>query len=103
MGFTFFRNGSIIEFVVRDDSGAKIETQKCPIKDKKKATWIMRMLKEKYGFVPEIKNERSVSFMESERNLFGSLDKRNTTKKENTEDKNDVDWFGYAFTNEENE
>jgi len=42
--------GEIIEVIVRDFSGAKIESYKFRVKDKDKASKIFRVLKSKYGF-----------------------------------------------------
>lgn len=53
MGVDYFRTGETVEIVVRDFSGAKIETYSCKIDDKKKYSAILRYLKEKYGFEPE--------------------------------------------------
>lgn len=54
MGINYFRRGNLVEIIIRDDSGAKIETHKCNIKDKKKYAAILRYLRDKYGFEPEI-------------------------------------------------
>ena len=51
----FYRNEERIEVIIRDESGAKIETLTCSRKDRKKYSFILRYLKEKYGFEPEIK------------------------------------------------
>lgn len=48
------REGETLEINVKDASGSKIETWECNIKDKKTSTKILKILKEKYGFKPEI-------------------------------------------------
>lgn len=49
------RSGDMVVIEIRDYSGAKIETFKCSMKDKRKYGDILRYLKEKYGFEPEVK------------------------------------------------
>lgn len=55
MGIDYYRSGDKIEIIIKDFSGAKIETLHCQITDKKKYSEILRYLKDKYGFEPEIK------------------------------------------------
>ncbi|UCD20930.1 MAG: hypothetical protein JSW08_00060 [archaeon] len=50
----YYRTGEIIEIIIRDFSGAKIETLKCTLGEKKKYAKILNYLKEKYGFEPEV-------------------------------------------------
>lgn len=64
MPVDFSNNGEIIEVIIRDFSGAKIETMKAPIADKKKVALLFQRLKEKYCFEPEIKFNDSVNFKE---------------------------------------
>jgi hypothetical protein len=61
MSFNYNRKGNIVEIIVRDYSGAKIEAHKCNIHDKKKYASILRYLKDKYGFEPEIDIKESVN------------------------------------------
>lgn len=61
MGITYARNQECIEIIVRDYSGAKIESFKCFINDKKKYKRILDYLKEKYGFEPEINAKESIN------------------------------------------
>ena len=55
MGIEYKRGGDVVEIIIRDSSGAKIEHHTCQINDKKKYSSILRYLKDKYGFEPEIK------------------------------------------------
>lgn len=48
------REGETIEIKVKDFSGAVIESYECDIQDKKTSTKILKILKEKYGFNPQI-------------------------------------------------
>lgn len=55
MGTIDYRQaGDMIEIIVRDFSGTKIETHRCPIRDKKRYASILRYLEDKYGVKPEI-------------------------------------------------
>ena len=54
--------GLIIEIIIREASGAKIESHKFMLKDKNKTRIILNMLKKKYGlndFFKHIKNNPS--------------------------------------------
>lgn len=59
------RTGDVIEITIRDYSGAKLETHTCNAKDKKKYSAILRYLKDKFGFEPEIDIPESVNSDES--------------------------------------
>ena len=48
-GINYSRQGEIIEIVIRDSSGGKIETHTCNTADKKKYLKILKYLKDKYG------------------------------------------------------
>ena len=48
------RSGEVIEIIIRDYSGAKLEVHKCNGADKKKYRAILDYLKDKYGFEPEV-------------------------------------------------
>jgi RNA:NAD 2'-phosphotransferase (TPT1/KptA family) len=50
----YFRSGEIIEITIKDSSGAKIEKHVCNANDKKRYASILRYLRDKYGFEPEI-------------------------------------------------
>ena len=53
---THYNNGDeILEIIVRDQTGGKIETLRCNMSDNKQVTRIIRYLKSKYG----------ITFMES--------------------------------------
>ena len=60
MNIEYYRNGEIIEIIVRDYSNAKIETRRCNGSDKKEYTKLLKYLKDKYGFEPLIKFEDDV-------------------------------------------
>lgn len=47
---SYNQGDEILEVVVRDQTGSKIETRRCNIGDAKECGKIMRWLKEKYGF-----------------------------------------------------
>lgn len=49
------REGETIEINVKDSTGTKLESFECNISDKKTSQNILRILKKKYGFEPEIK------------------------------------------------
>lgn len=57
----YYRTGEVIEIIVRDYSGAKIETHRCTAKQKKEYAKILNYLKDKYGFSPEIDINESVN------------------------------------------
>lgn len=57
----YSRNGDIIEITIRSPSGAKIETHTCDAKDKKRYAYILKYLKDKYGFSPEIDASESIN------------------------------------------
>ena len=50
----YSRSGDKVEIIIRDSSEGKIETLHCQVGDKKKYASILRYLKEKYGFEPEV-------------------------------------------------
>lgn len=56
-------SADIILIEVKDYSGAKLDSFKCPVNDKKKYSQILSYLKDKYGFEPEIKPDKSVAAM----------------------------------------
>lgn len=58
---SYGRTGEIVEVIIRDYTGAKVESHVCNLSDKKKLASIMQYLEDKYGFVPEIKPENSVN------------------------------------------
>ena len=47
MGINYYRSGEFIEIIVREPSGAKIETRKCNVNQKKEYKKILQYLKEK--------------------------------------------------------
>jgi hypothetical protein len=55
------RTGELIEIVVRESSGRKLETHVCNVRDRKKYTKILEYLKEKYGFEPLIDVKDSIN------------------------------------------
>lgn len=54
MGIEYSRDQDMIEIIVRDYSGAKIETRTCRLGERKKYRQILEYLKDKYGFEPEV-------------------------------------------------
>lgn len=66
MGINYTRQGDYIEVIIRDFSGAKMESHTCNAHDKKRYTNLLRYLKDKYGFSPEIDIEDSVNYKETE-------------------------------------
>ena len=58
---SYSRNGEVLEINIRESNGRKIETHRCDVNDKKKAGQIMKFLKDKYNFSPEIDIEDSVN------------------------------------------
>ena len=67
MGFVNYSvTGDKVEIIVRDFSGAKIETHTCQVRDKKKFGKILKYLKNKYGFEPEITPDESVNIEEGD-------------------------------------
>lgn len=54
---------TLIEIIVREASGAKIESYKFKIKDKKQTRTIMNLLKHKYGFDVFPKKDKDISWL----------------------------------------
>lgn len=61
MSINYNREGDIIEIIVRDSTGRKIEEVKCNGNDRKRYGQILIMLKEKFGFKPEIDFDESIN------------------------------------------
>lgn len=61
MSLNYMRNGDMIEIIVRDPTGAKIETIKCHQGNKRRYSEILKYLKDKYGFEPEIDIDKSIN------------------------------------------
>jgi len=58
--------GTTVEIIIRDDSGAKLDSFKINSKDKKSLRKILRLIREKYAidFTPEFKdNERDLEWL----------------------------------------
>ncbi len=64
--------GDVIEITVKDSSGAKIETWIFNINDNKKASRVLRILKEKYDFNPKtsFKEEKDLSWLRDDTSPF---------------------------------
>lgn len=62
------KQGDLIEIKILDGSESTIERWKFNIADKKTATRVMRILKEQYGFSPEIP-AKPVGILEKEKDL----------------------------------
>ena len=58
---SYNRDGINLKVIVTEGDGAKLEEHKCNIHEKKKYADILRYLKDKYGFVPEIDLKDSVN------------------------------------------
>lgn len=54
MGIEYNRSGDKVEIIIRDVNGGKIESHHCQVGDRKKYASILRYLKDKYGFEPEV-------------------------------------------------
>lgn len=80
MPVDFSRTGDIIEVTIRDSSGAKIRTIRCPIQDRKRVAIMMSELRNKYGFEPEINNSNSI----------------NSKQQKEKEIKDEINWLGYT-------
>ena len=52
--------GDVIEIIVKDYTGAKIESWTMNINDKKTSKKVMGILRRQYGFKPEILSEKSM-------------------------------------------
>jgi len=61
MSFGYNRSGEVVEIIIRDFSGAKIETFKFHINDKATANKIMNLIYKKYGFEPTINPKEIVN------------------------------------------
>ena len=57
---SYHRNADIIEIIIRDFSGAKIESWKFNCTDRIKASNVFNLLKVKYGFEPAIKPDEHI-------------------------------------------
>lgn len=60
--FRYNESGEIIEIIIRDFSGAKIESYRFKVKDIEKAKKVFRMLKDKYG-VSTITKDRDIGWL----------------------------------------
>ena len=50
----YSRTSEMVEIIVHDSTGRKIETHVCSVRDKKKYASILNYLKDKYGFEPSV-------------------------------------------------
>jgi len=66
--FKHDNEGVIIEFVVRESSGAKIESYKVQVNDANKTRSILHMLKKKYGLNDFSKKDRDISWLNPKNN-----------------------------------
>jgi len=62
MGYSF--EGVIVEIIVRESSGSKIESHKIPIRDKQKTHGVLYMLKQKYGFNDFPKKDKDIGWLD---------------------------------------
>jgi len=58
---------AIIEIVIREASGAKVESYRFKIKDEKKTKSIMGLLKHKYGFNDFPKKDKDIDWLEKKK------------------------------------
>ena len=56
----------IIEIVIRESSGAKIESYKLKVNDEKKTRSIMGLLKHKYGFCNFPKRDKDITWLDKQ-------------------------------------
>ena len=56
--FRFQSGGEIIEIIVRDEAGTKVDSFKCKMKDSDNFRKILYILKNKYSFKPFDKKEK---------------------------------------------
>lgn len=73
--YFYHRTGTYIQFIVRDESGAKVDDLKCKIRDKKATASVMKLLKDKYDFSPVIDpadsvNTKGKEWLGSSKNIF---------------------------------
>jgi len=64
MSINYFRSGTKIEVTIRDETDAKVETHICDCSDRKKYAKLLKYLKDKWDFVPEIDVNESVNSQE---------------------------------------
>jgi len=64
---TYEQEGIIVEIIVREGSGAKIESYKVQIKDQQKTRSILYMLKKKYGFNDFFKRDKDIGWLDKGR------------------------------------
>jgi hypothetical protein len=60
--------GIIIEIIVRESSGSKIESHKVRVKDKHKTNSLLYMLKKKYGFNDFPKKDKDIDWLKQKDN-----------------------------------
>ena len=60
MSFGYNRSGEVVEIIIRDFSGAKIETFRFHINDKVNANKVMSLIYRKYGFEPTITTKENI-------------------------------------------
>ena len=79
MDIDYIINDDTIEVIIRDSTGRKIGKMKVPINDKKRATWLYKTLKERYGFSPEVRDfpKKEFLFDEKKKNVdFWGFDEK---------------------------
>ena len=59
----FGNDGLIIEIIIREASGAKIESHKFKLKDKTKSRIVLNLLRKKYGFNDFIKKDKDIEWL----------------------------------------
>lgn len=60
------REGEIIEIIIRDAGGGKIETLKFRASDKKRQKFVISLLKSKYGIDLSEKQDKDIDWLKSD-------------------------------------
>ena len=63
MFLSYLSSGDIVEVIIKDSSGRKIDTRKCNGDDKVEYGKLLKYLLDKYGFSPEITFPEQVNQM----------------------------------------
>jgi len=62
--FRYGNEGVIIEIIVRESSGAKIESHKVQVRDQQKTRSILHLLRKKYGFNDFSKKDKDIEWLD---------------------------------------
>jgi len=61
--YNFNNEGLIIEIVIREASGAKIESHRFKVNDQTKSRMVLSVLKKKYGFNEFKKKDKDIDWL----------------------------------------